>query len=82
MGRRDSRLATYSRAAAGPSEIALLPYMQEPILVLDPAASGRIVVKLEVMAQISSSGDYFRLARHSGTIPIGPPVSCEEVTST
>ena len=29
---------------------------------------GRIVGKPEVMAQIGSSGDYFRLARDSGTI--------------
>jgi len=37
--------------------------MQQPMLVLDPAASGRIVVKV----QISSSGDYLRLARHLST---------------
>jgi len=33
-----------------------------------PGATERIVGKPEGMAQIGSSGDYFRLARHSGTI--------------
>ncbi len=35
---------------------------------MDPAASRRIVGKPEVVAQIGPSGDYFRLARDSGTI--------------
>src|SRR5712664_1062644 len=35
---------------------------------MDPAASRRIVGKPEVVAQIGPSGDYFRLARHSGVI--------------
>src|SRR5207245_1082665 len=32
--------------------------------------------------QLGCLRNNFRLARYSGTIPIGPPVNCEEVTST